>query len=408
MMLFDVSKVLVVAPLRVAKFTWAAEAAKWDHLKKLKIAVVCGTEKERDRAIKSGSEIYIINRENLVWLTEHYPRMRFDMIVYDELSSFKNHQSKRFKAAMKLSVRADRIVGLTGTPASNGLMDLFAEYKIIDGGERLGKFIGQYRNAYFRPGRTNGYVVYDYIPLNGAEEQIYSKIADITVSMKAVEHLQMPELITNEYTVQMSSDEQKSYKRLRSDLVLEDPDITAANAASLSNKLQQMANGAVYDDDRKVVHIHDRKLDALEDIIEAQNGKPLLVAYWYKHDLERIKVRFREIKLKNWDTLDSENSIKRWNAGELTVALIHPASAGHGLNLQSGGSALVWFGLTWSLELYQQCNARLYRQGQRHTVVINHIITKDTIDEKIIKALKAKDHTQQELIDAVKAEVFKE
>ena len=400
---FDVTRVLVVAPLRVAKFTWRDELRKWEHLQHLRMSVICGDAQEREAAVNAKADIYVINRENLVWLVKNYPKLKFDMIVYDELSSFKNHQAKRFKAAMHLSVRADRIVGLTGTPASNGLMDLFAEYKIIDLGERLGRLIGQYRTAYFRPGRCNGHIVYDYIPLEGAEAQIYERISDITVSMKAVEHLQMPELISTAHTVEMSEDEMQKYKRLKAELILEDPEITAANAAGLSNKLQQMANGAVYDDDRKVVMIHDRKLDALEDIIEAQNGKPLLVAYWYKHDLERIKARFTDVKL-----LDNEKTITQWNAGKLSVALIHPASAGHGLNLQSGGSTLVWFGLTWSLELYQQTNARLYRQGQQHTVVIEHIVARGTIDEKILKALQNKDSTQQALINAVKAEVYDE
>ena len=402
---FEINRALVVAPLRVAKYTWSDESAKWDHLKALRLSVICGSEKERWAAVNADADVYIINRENLVWLTDNFPKLQFDMIVYDELSSFKNHQSKRFKAASLLSAKAYRTVGLTGTPASNGLMDLFAEYKIIDGGQRLGRLIGQYRTAYFRPGRTNGHIVYDYIPLKGAEDKIYERISDITVSMKAVEHLQMPELISLQTAVLMDETETQKYKDLKDDLILDEPEITAANAAALSNKLQQMANGAVYDDDKKTVHIHDRKLDALEDIIEAQNGKPLLVAYWYKHDLERIKQRLTAIKLKDWDTLDTEQSIRRWNAGQLSVALIHPASAGHGLNLQSGGSCVAWFGLTWSLELYQQCNARLYRQGQQHTVVIQHIITKNTIDERIMKALQNKDHTQQELIDAVKAEV---
>lgn len=402
---FEIHKVLVVAPLRVARDTWSAEIEKWEHLKNLQYSVVVGTAQERISALCIPADIYIINRENIQWLVEESGlTFDFDMAVIDELSSFKNHQSKRFKAFMKVRPKLKRIVGLTGTPASNGLMDLFAEFKLLDMGERLGRLIGQYRNAYFQPDKRNGMVVYSYKPLPDAEQRIYDKISDITISMKATDHLKMPELISAEYMVQLSENEKEKYDRLKKDLIFstEDNEVTAANAASLSNKLSQMANGAVYSDDGETVHIHDRKLDALEDIIESMNGRPLLVAYWFKHDLERIKKRFeiREIK--------SSEDISDWNSGKIPVALIHPASAGHGLNLQSGGSTLVWFGLTWSLELYQQTNARLWRQGQTaDTVVIQHIIAKSTIDEQIMKALKTKDTTQAALITAVKAEVHK-
>lgn len=402
---FEVHKVLVVAPLRVARDTWSAEIEKWEHLKNLRYSVVVGTAQERILALSTPADIYIINRENIQWLVEESGLpFDFDMAVIDELSSFKNHQSKRFRAFMKVRPKLKRIVGLTGTPAGNGLMDLFAEFKLLDMGERLGRLIGQYRNAYFQPDKRNGMVIYSYKPLPNAEQQIYDKISDITISMKAADHLKMPELISAEYTVQLSEKEKEKYDRLKKDLILstEDNEVTAANAASLSNKLSQMANGAVYSDDESVIQIHDRKLEALEDIIESMNGKPLLVAYWFKHDLERIKKRFeiREIK--------SSEDISDWNSGKIPVALVHPASAGHGLNLQNGGSTLVWFGLTWSLELYQQTNARLWRQGQTaDTVVIQHIITKGTIDEQIMKALKTKDTTQAALITAVKAEVHK-
>ena len=402
---FEVHKVLVVAPLRVARDTWSAEIEKWEHLKNLRYSVVVGTAQERISALSTPADIYIINRENIQWLVEESGLpFDFDMAVIDELSSFKNHQSKRFRAFMKVRPKLKRIVGLTGTPAGNGLMDLFAEFKLLDMGERLGRLIGQYRNAYFQPDKRNGMVVYSYKPLPDAEQRIYDKISDITISMKATDHLKMPELISAEYMVQLSENEKEKYDRLKKDLIFstEDNEVTAANAASLSNKLSQMANGAVYSDDGETVHIHDRKLDALEDIIESMNGRPLLVAYWFKHDLERIKKRFeiREIK--------SSEDISDWNSGKIPVALIHPASAGHGLNLQSGGSTLVWFGLTWSLELYQQTNARLWRQGQTaDTVVIQHIIAKSTIDEQIMKALKTKDTTQAALITAVKAEVHK-
>ncbi len=400
---FEVHKVLVVAPLRVARDTWSAEIEKWEHLRELRYSVVVGTEQERLKALRTPADVYIINRENIQWLVEESGLpLDYDMAVIDELSSFKNHQSKRFKAFMKVRPKLKRIVGLTGTPASNGLMDLFAEFKLLDMGERLGRFIGQYRNAYFQPDKRNGMGVYSYKPLPDAEQRIYDKISDITISMKATDHLTMPELVSTEYTVQLSEKEKEKYDHLKKELVLttEDNEVTAANAASLSNKLSQMANGAVYSDDESVIEIHDRKLDALEDIIESMNGRPLLVAYWFKHDMERIRKRFEVHEIR------SSEDISDWNSGKIPVALIHPASAGHGLNLQSGGSTLVWFGLTWSLELYQQTNARLWRQGQiADTVVIQHIVAKGTIDEQIIKALKTKDTTQAALIAAVKADL---
>lgn len=407
---FDVHKALVIAPLRVARNTWSAEIEKWEHLSDLKYSIAVGTEAERLAALKAEADIYIINRENVQWLVEQSGvPFNYDMVVIDELSSFKNHQAKRFKALMKVRPKAKRVVGLTGTPSSNGLMDLWAEFRLLDMGERLGRFIGQYRTAYFRPDKMNGHIVYSYKPLPNAEKQIYEKISDITISMKATDHLPMPELISSNYPVYLSEEERKRYESLKRDLILELPEgeITAANAAALSGKLCQMANGAIYSDDESVLRIHDRKLDALEDIIESANGKPLLVAYWYKHDLERIMERLDKLKV-NYAKLDTDASIKKWNAKELDVALIHPASAGHGLNLQSGGETLVWFGLTWSLELYQQTVARLWRQGQTaDTVVIQHIITEGTDDLKILKALEQKDFTQASLIDAVKADIEK-
>ena len=402
---FEVRKVLVIAPVRVAKFSWPDEIKKWDHLSDIRYSLAVGAEEQRIEALNADADIYIINRENIQWLVEKSGvPFDFDMLVIDELSSFKNHQTKRFKSLMKVRPKVKRIVGLTGTPSSNGLMDLFAEFKILDMGERLGRFIGQYRNKYFKPDKMNGQVVYSYKPLPYAEQDIYEKISDITVSMKANEYLKMPELVVSDYEVQLSDKERKHYDEMKKNLVLEiaDGEITASNAASLSNKLCQMANGAIYDDNQNIIEIHSRKLDALEDIIESMNGKPLLVAYWYKHDFERIAKRLESLHLP-FSKLDTGTSIERWNNGEIPVALIHPASAGHGLNLQSGGSTLVWFGLTWSLELYQQTNARLYRQGQKSTVVIQHIIAKGTIDEQILKALQRKDKTQSDLIDAVKA-----
>ena len=398
---FEAHRILVVAPLRVARDTWPAEIRKWQHLKLLTFAVCVGTPKERKAALMAGADITIINRENLQWLIESsgFP-FDYDMVVIDELSSFKNHTSKRFKTLLKVRPSIKRIIGMTGTPSSNGLMDLWAEFKLLDFGERLGRFITHYRNSYFIPDKRNGEIIYSYKPMPYAEDAIYQRISDITISMKSTDHLQMPELITSQYEVQLSEEEEKRYEELKADFILELPEgeITAANAASLTGKLSQLANGAIYDDDGNIIEFHDRKLDALEDLIEAANGKPLLVAYWFKHDLQRIKKRFnvREIK--------SSKDITDWNNGDIPVAVIHPASAGHGLNLQAGGSTLIWFGLTWSLELYQQTNARLWRQGQTSgTVVIEHIITKGTIDERILKALSLKEVTQNALIDAVKA-----
>lgn len=398
---FEAHRILVVAPLRVARDTWPAEISKWQHLKHLTYAVAVGTVKERKVALSAGADITIINRENLGWLIDSSGyEFDYDMVIIDELSSFKNHKSKRFQSLMKVRPKVKRIIGLTGTPSSNGLMDLWAEFKLLDFGERLGRFITHYRNNYFIPDKRNGEIIYSYKPMPYAEDAIYRKISDITISMKSTDHLQMPELITSQYEVQLSEDEEQRYEELKADFILELPEgeITAANAASLTGKLSQLANGAIYDDEGNIVEFHDRKLDALEDIIESANGKPLLVAYWFKHDLQRIKKRFnvREIKTSK-DIID-------WNNGDIPVAVIHPASAGHGLNLQAGGSTLIWFGLTWSLELYQQTNARLWRQGQSSgTVVIEHIITKGTIDERILKALSLKEVSQNALIDAVKA-----
>ena len=405
---FEVHKVLVIAPLRVARDTWTTEVHKWDHLQNLICSVAVGTEAERKAALMRPADIYIINRENVQWLVEESGIVfDFDMIVIDELSSFKNHNTKRFKAMLKVRPKVKRIVGLTGTPASNGLMDLWAEFRILDMGQRLGRFITKYRTDYFQPDKRNGQIIYSYKPLPFAEDAIYNKIGDITISMKATDHLQMPELVSSEYVVQLSDTEADDYEELKRELVLSLPDgeITAANAASLSGKLSQMANGAIYDDDGNIISIHDRKLDALEDIIEAANGKPILVAYWFRHDLTRISERLKKLHIP-FSQLDDADSIRRWNKGEISVALIHPASAGHGLNLQSGGSTLVWFGLTWSLELYQQTVARLWRQGQTSlTVVVQHIITRGTIDNRIMKALSQKEHTQTALIDAVKADL---
>ena len=398
---FDVSRVLVIAPKRVAEDTWPKELAKWEHLTGLTSSLVLGSAAERKAALQRKAFLYIINRENVAWLVKnHY--WDFDMVVIDELSSFKSNKAERFKAMKKVRPMVTRIVGLTGTPAPNTLLDLWPQMYLMDMGQRLGRFIGGFRDRFFLPDKRNREIVYSYKPREGAEDAIYALISDICISMKAADYLDMPERIDNRIEVSMSPKERKLYDDFQKDMVLSigDEELDAANAATLSNKLLQMANGAVYGEDKKVIPIHDRKLDALEDLVEAANGKPLLVAYWYKHDLQRIKARF-----KNARCIDTAKDIDDWNAGQIPLALIHPASAGHGLNLQDGGCTIVWFGLTWSLELYQQLNARLWRQGQKHTVVIHHIVTKGTHDEDVMRALENKDTRQSALIEAVRARI---
>ena len=399
---FEVQKVLVIAPLRVARDTWPAEIEKWEHLEGLTYSVAIGTEAERLAALKRPAHLYLINRENVDWLiTKSGVPFDFDMVVIDELSSFKSHTAKRFKSLLKVRPMVKRMVGLTGTPSSNGLMDLWAEFRVLDMGQRLGRYITHYRNNFFVPDKRNQQMIFSYKPRPGAEDAIYRLISDITISMKSADFLKMPECIINEVPVSLSEKEWSVYQALKEDMVidLKDEEIDAVNAAALSGKLLQMANGAVYNEEKEVINIHDRKLDALEDLIEGANGKPVLVAYWYNHDLQRIKNRFsvREIK--------TSQDIKDWNNGEIPVAVIHPASAGHGLNIQFGGSTIIWLGLTWSLELYQQTNARLWRQGQQSTVVIHHIIANDTIDEDVMKALRKKEKIQSALIDSVKARI---
>lgn len=399
---FRIRKVLIIAPLRVARDTWPAEIAKWDHLCGLNYAVAIGNETERRAAFLHKAQVYLINRENVQWLIEESGlSFDFDMVVVDELSSFKSHQAKRFKSLMKVRPKVKRIVGLTGTPSANGLMDLWAEFRLLDLGQRLGRFIGKYRDTYFVPDKRNQQMVFSYKPKPSAEEAIYRQISDITISMKSTDYLKLPELVMNEISVRLSEAEWQHYQTLKDEMVLSlnGKEIDATNAASLSGKLLQMANGAVYDEHGAVLPIHNRKLDALEDIVEAANEKQVLIAYWFKHDLKRILERFPG------EQLDSEDSIRRWNAGKIPVALIHPASAGHGLNLQTGGSALVWFSLTWSLELYQQTIARLWRQGQKETVVVHHLVTKGTIDENVMAALAKKDTGQAALLSAVKAKL---
>ncbi|OKL48821.1 DEAD/DEAH box helicase [Boudabousia liubingyangii] len=403
---FEVQRVLVVAPLRVARDTWPAEASKWDHLAGLTMAVAVGSEAKRLAALNAGADVTVINRENVTWLIERSGvQWQWDMVVIDELSSFKNHQAKRFRSLLKARPLVRRIVGLTGTPAANGLEDLWAQFRLLDMGERLGRYITHYRREFFDPDKRNGMQVFSYKPKPGAEDEIYKRISDVTISMRTCDHLTLPEVTYNTIEVAMGDKGRRAYERMLGDLVLEleGTEVTAANAAALSGKLTQMASGALYDEDGNWHLIHDAKLDALEDLVEGANGKPVLVAYWFAHDLERITKRFPEARL-----LKTAADMDAWNNGEIPLALIHPASAGHGLNLQAGGSTLIWFTLTWSLELYQQTNARLHRQGQQEPVVIHHLAAKDSIDQKILSALAVKDTTQAALIDAVKATITME
>ena len=407
---FDIGKVLVIAPLRVAKTVWPEERETWEHANFLKMSVIVGSRGQREAAMRVPADIYVINRENVKWLVDYLEKRRipwpFDMVVIDELSSFKNHQSQRWKALRKVRPHIKRMVGLTGTPASNGLMDLWAETFLVDKGARLGRFITRYREAYFKPAGMNPYngVVYNYEPLPGAEEAIYSKISDITVSMKALDYLDMPEQVLVNHFVDMEPNERKLYDDMKKQLLVEvdGEEIDAANAAVLSGKLLQMANGAIYNDERQMRIIHNRKLEMLGDLIEQANGQNVLVAYWYQHDHERIQEYLTDLGYKPRD-LKSDQDIADWNAGKIQVGLISPASAGHGLNIQKGGHILIWFSLIWSLEMYQQTNARLWRQGQKEVVTIHHIVTRDTVDGDVLNALKHKDMTQQNLISAVKA-----
>jgi SNF2 family DNA or RNA helicase len=400
---FEVSKVLVIAPLRVANTTWMDEVLKWDHLKGLRVSKVLGSKKERTMALYKKADIYTINRENVPWIVDFYKNdWPFDMVIIDEISSFKSPSAKRFRALKKVRHKIKRIVGLTGTPAPNGLLDIWSQIYLLDGGERLGRTFSGYRSRYFHPQKyVNGGIPTDYALNDDAEEKIYNKISDICISMKALEYLKMPEIIFNKVEVELSEKEMKLYRKLERDLLLplEDSDVDAANAAVLSNKLLQMSGGTVYDEYSDVHQIHDRKLDALEDLIEAANGKPVLIYYGFRHERDRIKERF------DTGDINTSEDIDKWNRGEMKIALCHPASAGHGLNLQEGGSTIIWFGMTWSLELYQQANARLWRQGQKQTVVIHHILAKDTIDNRVMMALDNKDTGQSALIEAVRARI---
>lgn len=404
----EATKVLVIAPKRVAEDTWSTEVEKWDHLKHLRISKILGTPRKRLEAAESDADIYVTNRENVEWLVDNYfKHWKWDTLIIDELSSFKSSKAKRFRALKKVRPYFKRIVGLTGTPAPNSLIDLWPQLYLLDGGERLGKTITGYRERYFVPGDRNQFVVFNYNLREGAEEAIHNKISDICVSMKADDYLDMPERIDNIVKIDIPKKALKEYEELEKELIiqLDDEDISASNSAVLTGKLLQMCNGAIYADETKeVINIHDEKLNALMDIIEAANGKTVLIFYSFKHDLIRIKEFLKKNKIKGQELGGSED-IKKWNDGEIPVLLLHPASAGHGLNLQYGGNIIVWFGLTWSLELYQQACARLYRQGQKESVVIHHIIARSTVDEDVMKALQGKEINQNLLLEAVKARI---
>ena len=409
----EVNSVLIIAPKRVAESVWQEEAEKWDHLKHLTFSKIIGTQPQRLAALKAKANIYIISRDNVAWLCALFggSKLPFDMIVVDELSSFKSYKSERFKSLKAAQPYFKRFVGLTGTPAPNGLIDLWPQVYLMDRGTRLGKTITAYRNTFFRPGRTNGNIVYNYDLLSGSEEQIHKRIEDICISMKAQDYLEMPYRTDNYIKLTLPKNILDKYNEFEKEKVLEllsvdeeAVEINAVNAAAMSNKLLQFANGAVYDEDRNVHEIHDIKLEALKEIIENANGQSVLVAWTYQHDRDRILEFTKAYKPRE---LKTPQDIKDWNDGKVQVMLAHPASAGHGLNLQAGGSIIVWFGQTWSLELYQQFNARLYRQGQQHHVIIHHLIVSGTHDEDVIKALKSKDKKQNSLMDSIKAKINK-
>ncbi len=403
-----ISKVLVVAPKRVTQVTWGNEIESWEHLKGLRLSVIDGTADQRRAAMMVDADIYAVSRDNIVWLIQEYGGVRipYDMVVIDELSSFKNHASKRFKAFRKVRKFIPRVVGLTGTPSPNGLIDLWAQMYLIDEGQRLGKSIGRYRDEFFTAGQRNGDIVYSYIPKSPAEEteqKISTRISDICLSMTAEDYLKMPDKIMIYDNVEMDEKDYKQYKEFERERILElidrDEPLSAASAAALSNKLQQFANGAVYDSERNVMQVHDRKIEKLKELVEAANGNPVLVAYSFKHDLDKITEALKEYKPVK---LQTPADMQRWNEGKIQVLITHPASAGHGLNLQKGGNIIIWYGNTWSLELYLQFNARLYRQGQKKPVYIHHIVTKGTVDEKIIRSLGGKKDTQDGLMNCIK------
>ncbi|MBR8700254.1 hypothetical protein IX317_000624 [Fusobacterium sp. DD29] len=406
---FEVSKVLVIAPKKVAEATWSDEVEKWDHLKLLRTSLVLGSEKKRLEALSVNADVYIINRENVVWLVEHYKtEWPFDMVIMDEWSSFKNPRAKRFRALKVVRPKIKRIVGLTGTPTPNGLMDLWAQMYLLDQGARLEKTISRYRERYFVPGRRNQMVIFNYEPKTGADEAIRRKISDVCISMSAQDYLELPDITYEKIPVVLDTKAQKAYDELEKEMVLEvaDQEINVANAAALSNKLQQLANGALYDDNKNIVDIHNCKIDRFLELMEELNGKPALVFYNFKHDLIKLQKALKKTDLKV-RLLESVQDQQDWNNRKIDVLLAHPASAAYGLNLQAGGNHVVWFGLNWSLELYQQANKRLHRQGQQEKVIIHHLVTKNTRDDDVMEALECKGDVQEALLNSLKVRIDK-
>lgn len=400
----EISRVLVIAPLRVAEDTWSREIEKWEHLRHLRISKILGTPSQRRLALAQDADIYIINRENVVWLTDELSSAGngwfFDAVVIDELSSFKSPKAQRFKALKKYITRSQRVIGLTGTPVPNGLIDLWSQMYLIDGGERLGQTISGYRERYFNPNQRNQTTIFNYKLKDGAERAIMDRISDICISMRAEDWLTMPDRIDSVQPVRLTDKQRTEYEKFERDQYMQfiQGEVTAVSAAALTNKLLQYSNGAMYLSGGDYVETGDGKLEALEDIIEAANGKPVLCFYSFRHDLERIQRRFKQAV-----KLETEDDIEAWNNGDIPLLLAHPAGSGHGLNLQAGGNIIVWFGLTWSLELYQQANARLYRQGQKHTVIIHHLITENTVDERVYQSLKGKGEVQEDLLNSLRA-----
>lgn len=406
---FAISKALVIAPKKVAEDTWVREVKKWDHLKLLRVIPVLGSQQKRVRALNTPGDIYVLSRDNVQWIVDYYRNSwPFDMVIIDELSSFKNHQAKRFKKLNMVRGHIKRMVGLTGTPAPNGLIDLWAQLYLLDRGDRLGRTITQYRNEYFSPGSRSRETIFSYEPLPGAEEQIKTSIQDICISLSAKDYLKLPERIDNVIYVKLDTKARKAYDEMERNLLLEvdEETIDAGTAAVLSNKLLQICNGAVYNEDKQAVEIHDNKLEAFRELIESAQGKPVLVFYNFQHDKDRILRCLRKSRLRIGE-LKGTTSIEQWNAGQLDILLAHPASAAYGLNLQAGGHIIVWYGLNWSLELYQQANARLYRQGQKENVIIHHLVVEDSRDQDVMDVLGSKQATQDSLLESLKARVRK-
>lgn len=406
---FQMCKVLIIAPKKVAEGTWQKECEKWDHLKRLRLSTVLGTEKQRAKALQAKADIYIINRENVPWLVDLYRNdWPFDMVVVDEFSSFKNHSSKRFKALASVRPHIHRFVGLTGTPTPNGLMDLWSQVYLLDGGARLEQRFTHFRDIYFTPGRRNGYVVFEYLPKEGAQEAITGRISDICISMKAEDYLTLPDMIEHEVPVVLDTKARKAYKELEKQMVLElveeEEEIFAASAAALSNKLLQLANGAIYDNDGGTHNIHRCKIDAFMELLEALNGKPALVFYSFRHDLARLQEVLAKTTLRV-RVLDGLKDQDDWNAGKIDVLLTHPGSSAYGLNLQAGGNHIIWFGLPWNYELYVQANKRLHRQGQTEKVIIHHLVVQHTRDEDVMKALGQKEDMQDAVLLSLKARI---